>query len=128
MNRFLNNKGFSFIGILVSAVIVIGAVIFFAYGYFNKAQQPDTMTDMSNSTKHTVYGQSMDAAKAISCQSNLQQIRSGINMAIQGDERPPATLQELRFPDEMYSCPMTKQPYVYNPQNGVVQCPSHPNF
>lgn len=128
MNRFFNNKGFSLVGILIVTVIIIGGVIFFAYGYMNKASQPDTMTDMSNSTKNTVYGQSMDAAKAISCQSNLGQIRNGLRMSIEGDEHYPAALQELNFPQEMYSCPMSKQAYLYNPQTGQVQCPSHPNF
>ena len=128
MSVKFNNKGFSFVGILIVAVLVIGGVLFFGYNFFNKASQPDTMKDYSGSTKKTVYGQSMDAAKAVSCQNNLQQIRSGINMAVQGDEHAPATLQELNFPSEMYSCPMSKQPYAYDPQTGRVQCPSHPNF
>ena len=121
-------QGFSLIGILIVAALVIGGVIFFGYNFFNKASKPDTMTDYSNSTKKTVYGQSMDAAKAVECQSNLGQIRSGINIAVQGDERPPQSLQELNFPSEMYQCPVSKQPYMYNPQTGQVQCPSHPNF
>lgn len=125
----MNNKGFSLIGILIVAVIVIGGIIFFGYNFFNNQEKPDTMTDYSNSQKKTVYGQSMDAAKAVECQSNLGQIRSGINMAVQSGEQPPQSLKELQgYPEEMFSCAVTKQPYVYDPHTGVVKCPSHPNF
>ncbi|MBQ0106130.1 MAG: hypothetical protein KBT47_08885, partial [Armatimonadetes bacterium] len=126
--KIIDNRGFSFIGILVVAVLIIGGVLFFGYNWFNKAGKPETMTDYSNSTKNTVYGQSMDAAKAVECQSNLGQIRSSINMSAQGEGQFPATLQDIHFPQEMYSCPMSKQAYLYDPTTGRVQCPSHPEF
>ena len=86
------------------------------------------MTDYSNSQKNTVYGQSMDAAKAVQCQSNLGQLRSGIGMIIQSEERAPSSLEELRYPSDMQKCPMTKEAYTYDPNTGQVRCPSHPQF
>lgn len=125
----MNNRGNSLIGILIVAVLIIGGILFFGYNLFNGQKKPDTMTDYSNSQKKTVYGQSMDAARAVECQNNLGQIRSAINIAVQSEERPPASLKEIQgFPEEMFSCAVSKQAYVYDPQSGAVKCPTHPNF
>ena len=128
MKLSFNNRGFSLIGILILAVIVIGGCLFFGYNLFNGQKKPETMTDYSNSQKNTVYGQSMDAAKAVQCQSNLGQLRSGIGMIMQSEERAPASLDELRYPSDMQRCPMTKEAYIYDPNTGQVRCPSHPQF
>ncbi len=66
-----------------------------------------------------------NAALAVQCRNNLQQIRLSIRMARPTGEEPlPASLQELRLPGEMLYCPVSKQPYWYDAQTGRVQCPT----
>ncbi len=72
-----------------------------------------------------------NAALAVQCRNNLQQIRLSIRMARPTGEEPlPASLHDLRLPAEMLFCPVSKQPYWYDPQTGRVQCPtpSHEGF
>jgi hypothetical protein len=72
-----------------------------------------------------------NAALAVQCRNNLQQIRLSIRMSRPTGEEPlPASLQDLRLPAEMLYCPVSKQPYWYDPQTGRVQCPtpSHEGF
>jgi len=126
MNSLFNNKGNSLIGILIVTAIVAVGVLYFAGLLGNR--KVDTMTDFSKSQKETVYGQSMDAAKAVECQSNLGQIRSAISMKVQSGEQYPANLQELSLPESMLFCPVSKKPLNYDPQTGRVTCPTHPNF
>ena len=52
-------------------------------------------------------------------------------MAEQTNERFPASLNELNgIPREMLVCPVSKQPYVYDPRTGRVGCiyPPHRGF
>lgn len=66
-----------------------------------------------------------NAALAVQCRNNLQQIRLAIRMARPTGEEPlPIHLQELRLPPEMLSCAVSRQPYWYDPQTGRVQCPT----
>lgn len=127
-NKYFNNKGFSLIGILIITVLVVGGCMYFGYNMFSNQPKPDTMVDYSNSQKKTVYGQSMDAAKAVECQTNLGNIRNGINMFLQSEERSPSSLNDLNYSSSMFMCPMTKELYIYDPQTCAVRCPSHPEY
>ena len=136
MSSLFNNKGNSLIGILIVTAIIAVGVLYFAgllgngksgNGLFGN-RKVDTMKDYSNSQKATVYGQSMDAAKAVECQSNIGQIRQAINMYVQSNGQNPASLQELNLPQSMLVCPVSKKPINYDPQTGRVTCPTHPNF
>jgi hypothetical protein len=66
-------------------------------------------------------------AHGVECINNLRQVRQAITMAQQTEERFPANLQELRLPREMYACPVSKQPYFYDPRTGRVGCPYPPH-
>jgi len=72
-----------------------------------------------------------NAALEVQCRNNLQQVRLSIRMSRPTGEEPlPPSLQEMRLPAEMLYCPVSKQPYWYDPQTGRVQCltPSHEGF
>ena len=83
------------------------------------------------SGKNSTVGRTIQApvqrAQGTVCMSNLQQIRAGITMAQQGEERFPASLRDLRLPQEMLACPDSKQAYVYDPNTGRVGCPYPPH-
>ncbi len=72
----------------------------------------------------------MQAGKSTACLMNLQQVRQGIQLFKSNDidnEKPPQTLDELKFPRESLICPDSKQPYIYESEKGEVHCatPGH---
>ena len=71
-------------------------------------------------------------AQGVDCANNLQQIRTALTIAQQTNERFPATLSELTtsgsgLTREMLICPVSKQPYLYDPNTGRVGCPYPPH-
>jgi hypothetical protein len=69
-------------------------------------------------------------AQGVDCSNNLQQIRYAITMAQQTNERFPASLNEVTssgISREMLVCPVSKQPYLYDPNTGRVGCPYPPH-
>lgn len=74
----------------------------------------------------TTLGLAKLSADDTVCQSNIAQVRLAIQVAqTNGDDKPPATITELKLPKEFESCPLGKEPYVYDPATGKVKCP-HP--
>ena len=123
-----NNRGNSLVGVLITVVIILVAVLYFSGVLGNKNSNIDTNQSMSKSQKTTTYGQAMDSAKAIECKSNIGQLRQSINMFVQSNEFFPSSLNEVSAPDSMKKCSMTKEPYIYDPQTGRVMCPTHTDF
>ena len=73
----------------------------------------------------TTMGLAQYKARDEVCRSNLGQVRMSININTSTDEEHPATLQDLKLPAEFMRCPIGKEPYVYDPATGQVDCP-HP--
>ena len=60
------------------------------------------------------------------CISNINQVRMALQVAVtNADEKFPDKLTETNLPKEFYSCPLGKEPYLYDPATGKVTCP-HP--
>ena len=78
----------------------------------------------------------MEKGTAVACMNNLKQIRTAISMEKLSDPEsgaPPPNLQALKrdgVTQDMLSCPVTHQPYQYNPATGQVWCttPGHEKF
>ncbi|MEZ0325865.1 MAG: type II secretion system protein [Fimbriimonas sp.] len=73
----------------------------------------------------TIIGQTMYRARDEVCRSNLNQVRSSIQINTTVEDEHPATIQDLKLPAEFSVCPIGKEPYVYDPATGKVTCP-HP--
>jgi hypothetical protein len=118
------------VGILI-AVAIIAVAIVFLYG--NKAKTP-APTRPGGPT--TTLGQSMEKGTEVACMNNLRQIRAAISMEKLSDPEsaaPPPNLTVLKrdgVTQDMLSCPVTHQPYQYNPATGQVWCttPGHEKF
>lgn len=130
----MNNRGnWSLIGLLaaVAIVMVLGAVYF--KGGFSTVKSNSTLVDKS-SKKQTVFGKSIDTGKGVDCRERLNQIRTAVQQskAVSGSEENPASLKDLQMgvgPD-YFNCPVSNQPYVYDPATGTVHCPypAHSQF
>lgn len=60
-------------------------------------------------------------AHGTACRSNLNQIRSAINMYQGMGEEKPQALQELGV-SSISKCPISNEPYSYDPNTGRVWC------
>jgi hypothetical protein len=133
----LNNRGsWSLVGLLVAVVIVI-VVAAVMMGNSKNGPVPSTVGKNtgvldSKSKKETVFGRSMDTAKATDCRERLNQIRMGIQTwkASEATEQNPRTLKDigLGVGSDYYQCPMSNKPYTYDPATGIVKCPTHDDF
>lgn len=75
-------------------------------------------------------GEVRRAAESVECRNNLSQIRAALQMRTTTEEIYPASLQELGLPASMLVCPISGQPYQYDPRTGQVRCPTpgHGNY
>lgn len=126
-----NERGnWSLIGLLVA--VAIGMVVFYVVlmpklnTTSERAQKEGLVTVKKD---QTIYGASLDKAKETECSSNLGQIRTMVTSAKAENEsgQPPKSLAEMKGLQSIESCPVTKQPYSYNPTTGEVHCttPGH---
>lgn len=116
-----SERAWSLIEILIVLALIVALAIWLLPKYTGRGTEP------SGQPRKTPE----NAALAVQCQNNLRQIRMAVRMARPtGEEPPPASLQEMRLPTEMLFCPVSKQPYVYDPHSGRVGCitPTHEGF
>ncbi|MFQ6097693.1 MAG: hypothetical protein ACE5O2_08190 [Armatimonadota bacterium] len=107
---------------LVELVVVILLILLAAGVYFGM---------FHGKGKKTTPRETMDRAKEVACQENLRQIRMGVRTYTMSGDAPPSTLAGLGFPAESTRCPVSGQPYAYNPRaigDDVVRCPYHKNL
>lgn len=69
----------------------------------------------------------IEKGKAVQCLAQVRRVEMAIKtyQAVTGNY--PSTLDELETlsPEDFY-CPVTNNPYEYNPRTGTVTCPDHP--
>jgi hypothetical protein len=117
-------RGNTLVGTLITITImaVLAVALFKGSGAFGGQSGPARKDGRGTTT----MGLAELAAKDTVCRSNLSQLRAGLQIAQQNnDEKFPDTLQETKFPQEFYKCPLGKENYVYDPATGKVYCP-HP--
>jgi len=129
----LNNRGnWSLIGILAAAaIVVILSVVYFGGGDTMTVKEDSELLDQS-SEKQTVVGKALDTGKAEDCRQRLHQIRVGVESykAMSVSEGNPPTLKDigLGVSSSYFYCPVSGKAYEYDPSNGTVRCPTHPDF
>ena len=128
--KFQKQRGMALVGILIAVALIAVAVVFL-YGKRAKTPAPTRPGG-----PQTTLGQSMEKGTEVACMNNLRQIRAAIDMEKLTDPEsggPPPNLAVLSrdgVTKDMLACPVTHQPYQYNPASGVVRCatPGHEKF
>jgi hypothetical protein len=88
----------------------------------------------ASSGSQSIVGQSLDSGKSSQCRSQLSQIRQGIETykTTAGTDENPPTLADINLgvSADFYKCPVSGQPYTYDPASGLVKCttPRHGNY
>ena len=130
----LNNRGnWSLIGLLAAvAIIAILAAYYYAGSGGVATVRSDSKLLDKSSKKKTIVGKLLDTAKAEVCREQLDQIRKGIvnYKAMNGTEENPKTFKDigLGVSTTYFRCPVSNQPYSYDPATGKVTCPTHPDY
>ena len=109
---------FTLIGLL-AAIVIIG-ILFTLYGggFTGGSSQPGGAT--------TTLGGAKDRAQDVLCQTNLQQLRYAISIYQGNMGSYPPSLESLESPASLsFTCPVSEEPYQYDPSSGTVRCP-HP--
>jgi len=122
MRQVARRGSWTLIELLVVMVILVALAAWLLPRYLGSGK---------NSTAQNTIQAPIQRAQGVDCQNNLQQLRSAITMSEQTNERFPASLRELSgIPREMLVCPVSKQPYAYDPRTGRVGClyPAHRGF
>ncbi|MCX8052179.1 MAG: hypothetical protein N3B12_00075 [Armatimonadetes bacterium] len=130
----LNRRGnWTLISLLAAvAIIVVVAVYYFGKGGGITTVKSDSPLLDKSSTKQTVVGKSIETGKATQCRQQLDQIRKGIETykATNATDANPPTLRDigLGVSASFFACPVSNQPYSYDPATGRVTCPTHPSL
>ena len=111
-------RGFALIELVV-AILIIALLAAVGYGLWRHGKPGEK----------SIPKQAVEKAQGVDCQSMLQQVRASIQMAtMDNEDKPPPSI-----PPDMQNyakCPVSGQPYTYDPQTGTVKCttPGHEAF
>ena len=111
---------------LVVVVAIIAIAVTLLYG----RQSPTGAGGITSPSgqAQTAPGAALEQARALECQQDLQGLRQVIAAYRIDNDQPPSSLDQIR--DGVKSCPVSGNPYVYDPATGTVRCttPGHENF
>jgi len=135
-----NEKGqWTLIGLVLAAAIIVALVVVLYGGAGGKLSprsrleqaEKETGTKVEVKPGQSVVGAVRDKSMDPVCQSNLRQIRAYLQMSQASDGQYPPTLEARKIGSgSILVCPLSKQPYSYDPSTGTVRCttPGHEAF
>jgi prepilin-type N-terminal cleavage/methylation domain-containing protein len=118
--------------LVVLVLLAVAAGVYFAWYSPHRAQQLKAAVEAGNPQQvpvgpQTVLGQALQKAESTNCLNNLQQLRQAIQLYVSDNGTYPPSLEALNLPG-MLTCPVSGQPYRYDPSTGTVSCPTHPKY
>jgi len=108
--------------VLVELLVVLAIILILAGSYLG-------FRGKGGKQEKSIPAKSIEKAESVGCQSNLSQIRQSIQMDTAGGEAPPQRL-DTGVTASISKCPVSGQPYSYDPQSGRVWCttPGHEKY
>lgn len=118
-----SNRGqiFTLIEILVVVAIIVVAGLWISNTYLGVGKKAGSGGPATP----------IERGQGVDCANNLHQVRMAIDMYKQDNEKPPASLQDLRgLMESMFKCSVSGKPFSYDPATGRVWCttPGHENY
>lgn len=122
----MNRKGQTLVATLIVLVIIGMLAVVMMNGSLGAGQ-----SSRKDGLGTTIPGKVMYGAKDDVCRSNLNQARGAIVIAkMDNDDKPPASKDDLRLSASFLSCPIGKEPFEYDPEEGTIKCvhPGHEKY
>ncbi len=118
--RFSLSFGFA----LIEIIVVLALLLIVAGAYYGLSHKGE-----KNAPAKSIPAKAIEKAHSVECQSNLQQIRQMIQMEAATGEGFPARIDQGATAS-ISRCPVSGQPYSYDPQTGRVWCstPGHERY
>jgi hypothetical protein len=115
MMKLYKNAGMALISIVIS--LLIGALVIIIALSVYKGGSKTTPEEIEKP---------INRAARVQCISRIRQIETEIAMYRAEHGTLPARLEDLEnLSDEVLCCPVTNEPYHYDPNTGKVSCPTH---
>ena len=120
-------------GLVLALALIVLAGLLVSCGKKAVAPPDPHAGQLTTLPAQSLYGRAMQHAVGVAgCQHNLvEQVRASIQMYRDDhDGQNPPTLQSLGLPEKTLCCPVSKQPYNYDPTTGKVSCtfPGHEQY
>jgi prepilin-type N-terminal cleavage/methylation domain-containing protein len=100
---------------LIEILLVIAIIALLAVGYYGLSR------DGENGEKKSTPARSIDKARSVECASNLRQLRALIQMHVAEHGQYPKKFNPGEH-GSLGRCPVTNEPYEYDPQTGEIHC------
>jgi hypothetical protein len=112
-----NSKGMAFIAVIVALVLATILIVFVINYYTGSSREKSIQAPI-------------DKAKSVTCLAQRHNIELVIRYYHAEESKYPSSLEELMeysndLTDKSFHCPVTGNPYNYDPQTGKVACPDH---
>jgi len=116
---------------LIEIVVVVALILVIGYFVYPRmiSGRGNGAANLSNVTSKSDATAPMGRAYSVQCQNNLTQLRAGISMYQQSNQKFPDSLADLGL-NSIVKCPNTGVPYTYDPTTGKVSCatPGHEKY
>lgn len=116
-----NRVAMRLVGVLI-AVAIVGVLVMVWLYYGTGGSHRESPTQPGTPPPVSRVGEVRQAAESVECRNHLSQIRAALQMRVTTEETYPASLDGLGLPASMLRCPVSGQPYQYDPTTGQVRC------
>lgn len=116
---------------LCGMIMLVSCLLFGAASCKKEAAEPEKEgIRLTREPAKSIPGRVMQKAVSVECQSNLQQIRSAVQIYKEENDAFPATLAETNYPAKVLRCPISREAYIYDPATGEIHCtfPGHEKY
>lgn len=101
---------------IVGSLLVVAILLVVAFQIYGGGGGKDTET----------LTKSIDRATEIQCRTQVRNLTVALEFYITQHGHYPSDLHDLEnLPAEIFVCPVTQKPYVYDQKTGKVYCPEH---
>jgi prepilin-type N-terminal cleavage/methylation domain-containing protein len=107
--------------VLVELLVVVAIILILAGAYLGFRGK--------GGKEKSIPAKAIEKAESVECRSNLNQVRQSIQMDTATGEAPPARI-DTGVTAAISKCPVSGQPYSYDPQTGRAWCttPGHERY
>lgn len=110
-----DSRGMALISIIIS-LLIMALLVYVALTLYSGGKDNATETITAP----------IERSRAVQCFAQIRKVETAIKMYLAEHGRYPSSLNEIEdLTKEDFYCPVTNNPYNYNPGTGKITCPDH---